>query len=204
MRIYRWIIGILLACLLVVLPLCVLSYGVFIQQWDGSAFRKVVQIIPVPAARVGSRVVRYSDYLQHLDAERKFMSSEAGKVEGVPQLNDLQIRQDALERSIRITAIELYAEERGVVVTPLDIDRSLDTVRQSSGTSTTAEEFQKILEDQFGWTEEEFKAHFLYPSLLEDGLIKKKQAEGAEVDAFAIELETRANGPDVKRYLKIK
>ncbi len=204
MRIYRWIIGILLACLVIILPLCVLSYGVFIQQWDGPAFRKVVEILPVPAARIGSRVVRYSNYLQHLDAERKFMSSEAGKAEGVPRLNDLQIRQDALERSIRIAAIELYAEERGIVVTPLDVDRSFDTVRQSSGTSTTAEEFRKILDDQFGWTEEEFKKHFLYPSLLEDGLVKKKQAENQEADAFAKELEARANGPDVKRYLKIK
>lgn len=204
MRIYRWIIGICLGIALVILSVGTLLYGAFIKQWSGPTFRGIVKVIPVPAARLGFHWVRYSDYLAHLDAERKFFSSEAGKAPNVPRLTDLQVRQDTLERVIHVAAVEDFAKERQIVVTPLDVDRMYDSFLRQSGTSTTPEEFHKILQDQFGWTEDQFKRYFVQPALLEDALAKKKETETKDATAFSKELEARVLQPDVIRYLKIK
>lgn len=204
MRIYRWILGVCLGCLVILIPAITLFFGTYVAQWDGPGFRKVVAVVPVPAARIGTSWVLYHDYLEHLDAERKFLQSPGGQVDGMPKLTDKEMRRDALERAIRIRAIEIFAAQRDIVVTPLDVSRAYDSLRIQNGTSTTPAEFHEVLNEQFGWNEQEFKSYFIRPSMLEDGLIKKA-AEGTEdATIFTRELEARVNASDVTRYLHFK
>ena len=203
MRLYRLILGMCLTLIILVLPLSIFLYGIFIKQWESPGLRRIVGVIPIPAARVGSRWVSYSDYLEHVDAERKFLSSQASRDQSAPQLTDLQIRRDALERAIHIVAIEDYATQRNVIITPLDVDRVYDTMRQQAGTSTTAEEFRKILSDQFGWSDQEVKRYFIRPALLEESLVNKKKEETGDENGFQTEIRERLQHTDVIRYIRI-
>lgn len=202
MRIYRWIVGICLVCLAIMIPVGVVFYGAYVKHWEGPGFRRIVHVIPLPAARVGSTWITYDTYLHHLDAERELFHSPTGQADGMPKLTDLELHQDALERLIRITAIEQFAKQRDIVITPLDVDRAFDGLRLQNGTSTTVQEFQGVIKDRFGWTQDEYKTYFLAPAMLEDGLNKKSEAETNASSTFPQELDARISQPDVVRYIK--
>lgn len=147
-----------------------------------------------PAANVEGRTVSYGTYLEHVDAQRAFLSGPMAVDSGVVRdITDTE-RQEALDRAIRIEAVAGLAQESGVVVTPLDIDRAYDDLVSRAGTSTSAEEIQAFLKAQFGWDEAEYKRYLLGPAFTEE-VLRSKEGEG-----FDAVLQARIDG--AKRYLR--
>lgn len=146
-----------------------------------------------PAAKVEGRTVSYGMYLEHVDAQRAFLSGPLVADTGVQRdITDAE-RQEALDRAIRIEAVEGLAVESGVVVTPLDVDRAYDELVARAGTSTTPGEIDVFLKAQFGWNEEEYKQYLLRPAFIEEIL----RSKGG--DTFDAQLQARIDG--AKRYL---
>jgi len=147
-----------------------------------------------PAAKVEGRNVSYGMYLEHVDAQKVFLSgpmvADSGAVHGITDLE----RKEALERAIRIEAVEGLAAESSVEVTPLDVDRAYDELVARAGTSTSAEEIQVFLKAQFGWDEAEYKKHLLRPAFIEEIL----RSKGG--DTFDATLQARIDG--ATRYLQ--
>ncbi len=202
MRLYY---RLLVACILLMVvgaSVAAVSYQMLVRQSEARWISRLAHRLPFPAARVGSRWVSYAQYLDHVDAERRFLKSQAGQAPNVPRLTEAQIKVNAFEQVIRSAAVEEFADQEHIVLTPLDIDRVYGTFRQQTGTSTTPAEFRDILQKQFGWSEEEFKRFNVRPILLEDELAKKMPGD-KDRPSFAIQLTDRLLRSDVVRYLRI-
>jgi hypothetical protein len=200
---YLWIFLLIGALCAVAVVGAIFTYGVFAYQWDFPMARRFAAVTHIPAARVGSKFIPYTEYLAELDAEKRFLSGPAARAQGLPQELTKEVRVQALERLIRIASVEEFSVTRNLVVTPLDVDRVYDGLVAQAGTSTTPEEIHSFLNDQFGWNEQEFKHYVVRPALMEDVLKQKKMQETQDPNAFEDELQARIAKPDVVRYLKI-
>ncbi len=176
-------------------------YGIHRYQWEGPGMRMMASVLHVSAAQVGDKKIAYGEYLHHLDAERKYLSGPAAKAQGMPSELTPELRKEALDRAIRIAAVEEFAQKRGVIVTPLDVDRVYDGLIAQAGTSTSPGEIQSFLRDQFGWNEAEFKNYVVRPALMEDVLKQKEFLATKKADAFDNELNERLKQPDIKIYM---
>ncbi len=147
-----------------------------------------------PAANVNGRLVSYGTYLEHVDAQRAFLSGPMVADTGaVREITDLE-RKEALDRAIRIEAVAGLAADSQVEVTPLDVDRAYDDLVARAGTSTSPAEIQTFLKKQFGWDETEYKKYLLRPAFTEE-LLRNKGG-----DTFDATLQARIDG--AKRYLR--
>lgn len=200
------IVGVCTVALLIVGGGAAFAYGVYARQWDTPFVRRVAALVRLPAARVGSHVITYTEYLTHLDAEKRFLQGPAAQAEGLSGEPTADDRKSVLDRTIRIATVEELAAQNGLVVTPLDVDRTYDELVARAGTSTTPQEIQTFLMDQFGWTEADFKQYVVRPAMLEDGArqaFERRAATTTDATAFDKELEAKLTGPEVKRYLKL-
>lgn len=169
-----------------------LLVGVYYRKLENPFIRFVASSFP--AATVNGRTISYGTYLEHVDAQRAFLSGpltvDAGTVR---ELTDLE-RKEALDRAIRIEAVAGLAMESKVEVTPLDIDRAYDDLIARAGTSTSPEEIRAFLKAQFGWDEIEYKKYLLRPAFTEE-ILRSKSG-----DTFDATLQARIDG--AKRYLQ--
>lgn len=202
MKKYFWLSVILVGVIvLIILGVSVLVYGVRHQHWDSPFVRTVAKTLRLSAARVGTRSIPYTDYLIHVDAVRQFLSGPAARAQGYPPELTPDLRAEALDRAIRIAAVEEFAEQRQVIITSLDVDRGYDVFLETAS-STPPEQIRNFIRDGFGWNEEQFKRYVVRPTMIEDRLNKKKLLETKDAQAFQTELQTRLSQPDVVRYLK--
>ncbi len=179
----------------------IFAYRVYAMQDDHAWVRVTSAITHVPAARLGSRWIAYSDYLAHVDALDRFLRGPVAREQGYPTIPNAAMKRQTLDRLLRISAVEELAASRGIVVTALDVQREYNTLIQRAGTSTSPEEIHAFLEEQFGWNETEFQRNIIRPAMLEDGLRQQKESQTKNANAFEQELTDRLAHSDVKRYL---
>lgn len=180
----------------------VLAYGIYRAQWDSALVRQVPMVSRLPVARVDGRTVQFHDYLLQLDAARTFLSGPAAKAQGLSPEITADVKRLSYERAIRIAAIDALAAREQLVVTPLDVDRAYDGLVAYAGTSTTNDEIQAFLRDQFGWDIPSFKQHIVRPALIEDTLKQRRLAASSDAEAFDRELEAFLQGEPVERYMR--
>ncbi len=176
-----------------------LLFGVYVQHAEGSMIRNVGSWLP--AAKVGSKTVSYGEYLDHVEAAAKFMAIQ-GPVEGLSGVMTDAERAGALDRAVRIAVVQELADEKKIIVTPLDLDRAIDQTLMQAGTSTTIGDFREYLGKVYGWNEDEFKRFILGPALLEEATKRSFVRDGMTEADFATELASRMEEPHTKRYLK--
>lgn len=179
-----------------------LAYGIYHEQWDSALVRRIPLVARLPVARVDGQTVTYRDYLLQLDAARTFLSGPSAKAQGLSPEITAEVKSLSYERAIRIAAMDAFAAREQLVVTPLDVDRAYDGLVSYAGSSTTSDEIQAFLRDQFGWDIPSFKQHIVRPALIEDTLKKRKLAASSDVEAFDRELETFLQGGSVVRYMR--
>lgn len=176
-----------------------LLFGTYVRHSEGAVIRAAGSWLP--AAKVGSRTINYGEYLDHVDAAAKFMAIQ-GPAEGLSGAMTDAERAGALDRAIRIHAVQEMANEKNIVVTPIDLDRAIDQTLMQAGTSTTIGEFREYLDKVYGWNEDEFKRFILGPALLEEGVKRAFVRDGKTEADFTAELDRRMEEPYAKRYLK--
>ncbi len=198
-------IAIMIAVVFVVLTSLssgVLLYGIWNQQWDTPFIRSVAATTHVPAAKIGKRTITYTEYLNHLDAAKRFVTGPAGQAQGLPPELTPDIRKAALDRVLRIAAVDEFAAQQDIIVTPLDVNRVYDELIARAGTSTSPGEIESFLMDQFGWSQKDFKEYVIRPAMTEDLLKANKLKEDPDTEAFEKTLQARLARADVKKYLQ--
>ncbi|MBM3204720.1 hypothetical protein FJZ48_01930 [Candidatus Uhrbacteria bacterium] len=193
----------LTACVVILVILLggilILLNGMYHHQWDSPFVRRFAGM--VSSAKVGDQKISYAEYLKHVDAQTHYLSGPAARALGYPSTLTKAFREQALERMIRMEMVEQMAKERGVIVTPLDVDRTFSALIARTTSSTSPEEIRGFIFDQFGWTEAEFQRYIIRPGLIEDILSTKRLQETNDPEAFSKEIEARLKSGDVKRYL---
>ncbi len=175
--------------------------SVYQNQNEHPIVVNVADTLNLPVAKVGNQRVEYADYLTHLNAQRVFLKGPTAIAQGVSRDITTEDRVQAYERAIRIAAVDQMAEEAGIVVTSLDIDRTYEELVAQTGTSTSPGEIEQFLQDEFGWGIPQFKQLVVRPALLEDTLKQRRLTETQDPLAFDTELAAKISGDETKRYL---
>lgn len=180
------------------------AYGITHHQWDGTATRRFARMTGFPAARLASKKIPYTDYLELMDAQKILLATEAAKQQGLNAVPDIDRRKGALETLLKNNAIEDIAEREKIVITPLDVDRFFDqlTGLASTSTTTTVQSVDEYLRDNFGWTQTEYKKYVVRPGMLRE-IIDQKRTQNKDTNAIDAEVDQRVLQPDVKRYLQL-
>ncbi len=190
-------VGVLAAAVL--LGCGAVGFLVYGRHDESTTIRQVASWLP--AARVDMTTISYGEYLSHVDAAKHFIAKQ-GPLNGASGVMTDDDRKAALDRVVRIAAVNELASQYKVVVTPLDIDHALEATIQQAGTSTSPADFNQYLRDVYDWSVDDFKHFILGPAMVEDEVKRAYITGGKTEDDFNKMLETQMGEPHTKRYLK--
>ncbi len=120
---------------------------------------RVTQVIPFPAARIGSDFVAYENYLFEINHYTHYyrtqqqldFNSDTGKL----QLQEFKKR--ALDKVINDAYIKELAKQRGITVSDREVEDQITIVRNQNRLGASDKEFQGVLKDFWNWSENDFK-----------------------------------------------
>lgn len=199
----RWTLVIVIVGVLVLMlgGATALGHAIFVRHAEGSTVRKIADVLPIPAAKLGTRTILYREYLKDRDTARTFLASPAAKEQNVSLPSPEEVDRNLLEKLLTQNALEELAVQRSITVTEEDLRAFFaDVVSAASGTTPDVGVF---LLQNFGWSESDFRAKVLRPALLESRLqAALAQEQAGDQSALAVYLEQRMKQPDVVRYLR--
>ena len=183
---------------LTVLSIWVMT-AVYVKRSDNGFIRLVASWLP--AAKIGSETIPYSEFIKTRDTLKVYMSSQAAKDAGMAQPITSDVEKNSFERLMRERIVAQYAYKNNIKINDQDVRASFsDLVMQ---TSSTIPNVAQYLSDNFKWTEEDFREKVVRPAILEEKVAAALTTSTA--DQY-IELESlikkRMADADVKIYLK--
>jgi hypothetical protein len=178
-----------------------LAWQIFVKRSDAGYVRSVASVLPIPAGRVGSRVVLYRDFLTSRETLKTFLESPAAKDQGMSVPFDVNLERNALEKLLVQQVLEEIAEEKRVTVSEEELRQYFSEVL--AATSSTTPDVGSYLLQNFGWSEEDFRQEVLKPALLEQK-ISAALAEESKGDPDALNrlVAARMEKDDVVRYVR--
>lgn len=150
-----------------------LGRAILVEHSESSFVRQAARITHFPVARVGSDVITYQEYLVQADAQRKYLQGQEATTLGIGGVPTAEMQKSVYDQLIRVAATEDLAKKHNFQVTPLDVDRAYDDLIGQAGTSTKPGEIQTYLQENFGWSEQQFKEYIIRPALVKNGLADK-------------------------------
>lgn len=162
---------------------------------------KVTQVIPFPAARIGSDFVAYENYLFEINHYTHYyrtqqaldFNSDTGKL----QLEEFKKR--ALDKVINDAYIKELAKERGITVTDREVEDQITIVRNQNRLGANDKEFQGVLKDFWNWSENDFRRS-LKTQLLSQKVIAALDTDTqSRADSALVQLK---NGKDFAELAK--
>lgn len=137
-------------------------------QTTSDVMYRLTKVIPLPVANIDGENVRYSDYLMVYKSSVRPIEQQSGT--SFNEGEDSESRRNYYKRSALTKAEEYaYAEklarENNLTVSEAEINASFDEHRKVGGTELSDESFLRIVKDNFGLGEDEYR-HLLKLSLL--------------------------------------
>lgn len=191
-------ITIALATLALILASALGYVALYKAQNTSDILYRLTTVIPVPVAKIDGEAVRYSDYLMIYRSSITPVQQQNGTFSNVK--DDEASFQDYYKRAA-LTEAENYsyalklAHQLDIKITDAQVDQAFEEHRKLGGTDRSRESFLKVLEDNFGMNEREYR-RILYLSLVRVEVSKKIDAEATKLANEA--LSKVKNGEDFK------
>lgn len=139
---------------------------------------RVTQVVPFPVAKAGPDFVAYENYLFELrhykhyyETQQKLdFNSEAGR----QQLAEYKKR--ALERVVNDAYVKQLAKKHGVSVSGQELEDQIAVVRNQNRLGASDRSFEDALQDNFGWSVNDFKRS-LRQQMLAQKVVSKLDTE---------------------------
>lgn len=150
----------LLVVLVVVILGCVLgvtALGLYKLNWDNKYMDVVIKVIPFPAAKVNSTIIKYYDWKEEVKAVKR-LTEKKGENATLEAVQD-----DVLNKLINQAILEKLAKKFKVKVTEEDIDNEIKKIEDTLG---GREELVKNIEELFGWNLYQFRNRIAYVDVL--------------------------------------
>lgn len=148
-------------------------------QTTSDVMYRLTKVLPVPVAKIDGESVRYSDYLMIYKSSIRPIEQQSGSFgEGA----DAEGRRNYYKRSA-LNEAEDYAyatkigREQNISVSDAEIDTSFDEHRRVGGTELSNESFLRIVKDNFGLSEDEYRY------MLRLSLLKKNVSVAIDINA---------------------
>ena len=171
-------------------------------QDTGDIAYRISRFLPLYVAEVDGEKVRFSDYLMIYRSSMKAAEQQSGKLGNDIESDSESIREaykrSALENAEEYTLALKLAKELSIEVSDEEVSEAFDNHRKVGGTERSEEAFLKVINDNFGFSKEEYE-RLLYLSLIREE-VEEKIDENASKLADEIEKALSENGGD---FLKI-
>ena len=195
---HKLVINTVLVAAVAVVAMVAAGWMMLYQFQDtGDMIYRVTEILPVPVAEVDGAKVRYSDYLMIYRSNLQTSEQQGGQL-GSSADDDLVregYKQTALAAAVEYTYALKLGEELGLTVTEEEIDLAFDEHRKVGGVERSEEAFLKIVRDNFGMNEREYRRMLeltLMRAKVEQEIDEEAQAVAAKVETMLAE-----NGGDL-------
>ncbi len=160
-------------------------------QTTSDVMYRLTKVIPLPVAKIDDESVRYSDYLMIYKSSVRPIEQQTGS--SFNEGEDAQSRRNYYKRSA-LTEAEKYAyaeklaRENSITVSEEEISASFDEHRKVGGTELSNESFLRIVKDNFGLSEDEYRY------MLKLSLLKKNVS-------VAIDINAKNTVSEIQKYL---
>lgn len=156
-RFVRLSIGIAIIVLVSFFAYC--SIELYALQSTSGFLYRVTEIVPFPVAREDGRWISYNSYLFELRRNMHYyitqqQSNFSGK-DGKNQLNSL--KQQAMERVIEDTYVQILASENNINVSGKDISDAINIVKEQNKLGNSDQVLNNVLNEYWGWNENDFR-----------------------------------------------
>jgi hypothetical protein len=210
-RVVRMSLSILLVVIVGFFVVCGLALYKF--QNDSTFLYDVTRVIPFPVAKVGSDWVGYESYLFELRHDVHYYQTQQhvdfSSKSGEAQLTHL--KKQAMAEVIQNTEVKQLASQHRVTVSNQEVNDQITLVRNENRLGNGKDVFNEVLNEVYGWNENDFKRE-VKQQLLQQAVVAKLDAatttraqtaleqidKGADFATLASQdsddLSTKANG----------
>ena len=163
-----------------------IGFGIYNLGWQGEAITKISKIIPYPSAIIKTPCGYKNVSLANFNFDQKAINhfyeqkKQTDKNFVIPETN--QITTDIYEKELKNKLLECFAKQKGVLVSPEQIQTEMEKTILQAGSREALEEITKNL---YNWDLETFKQKVLYVYLLE-GNLSKALRDDPEVNLEAL------------------
>lgn len=160
-------------------------------QTTSDVMYRLTRVVPLPVANIDGENVRYSDYLMIYKSSIRPIEQQTGS--SFNEGEDSESRRNYYKRSA-LSEAEKYAyanklaRENNITVSEKEIDDSFNDHRKVGGTELSNESFLRIVKDNFGLSEDEYRY------MLKLSLLKKNVS-------VAIDTTAKSTVSEVQKYL---
>ena len=139
-------------------------------QSTSDVLYRITRVLPVAVAKIDGENVRYSDYLMIYKSSIQPLEQQSGSLgddeEG--ESRKQYYKREALTEAENYAYGVKLARELGIEVSSEEVSAAFDSHRKVGGTELSTESFLRIVKDNFGMNEEEYRR------MLELSLYKEK------------------------------
>ena len=154
-----------ICCILLALMLILgsVSIGIYKKQWSGSFAKKIIKIIPYPAAVVKGKNVSQNYFSKRLDAQKNYYQTQ--KNIDLNQLEKTKENKELKEKTLQTLAKESFIYDFLIKHKALVTQQEIDQEFTNSSAGKTKNQIEEKIKTLYGWTVEEFKKELIKPYL---------------------------------------
>lgn len=193
-----FVLGILVVVIIAIIGLFGVAKSGVQNMSTNSTVLKMAGIFKMPIAKINSKKVLYSEYIDDVKTLEKFYEAQ-----GVADISEEEISGQVLSRLMANYIIEKYAKVYDVAVAQEDIDQAKSTLLSNF---PSQEEAEKEIQKNYGWSMDKYLDKIVKPVILEQKLAEafstsddelgKDYEEGEEVRASHILFLVNDENPD--------
>ena len=165
-------------------------------QTTSDVMYRLVKAIGLPVAKIDGESVPYSDYLMIYRSSTQPLEQQSGELKEDEEAESRKnyYKRAALSEAEEFSYARKLAREQGIEVSSEEVSAAFDAHRKVGGTELSTESFLRILKENFGMSEEEYRR------MLELSLVREKVSlkidEGALKTAEEAVKFLQENGKD--------
>lgn len=152
-----------LAGFVLVVAVSIMSLVVYKSPLNSEPVRLITSVIPYPAVTVNGDWISFKEVIVNFDALKNFYAVQSADME-LAELGDEEALENIVNNLIRQSIIEELAESYLIEVDQAQVDELVADAALDAGGE--AGDLAAMLEENFAWTEAEFRARVIEPVVL--------------------------------------
>ena len=165
----------IIATIVITLGLIVLWHQLYVVQNTNDLVYRITTVLPLPVANVDGQNALYADYLADYRANMALSDNKKGTLELIKDKNKRSevYRKQAMDNAIRNAYTIKLAGENNISVSAKEVDEVIKKQRMVNGVEISESAFNKIIKDNYGFSDKEWRRIFAELPLLQQKVFEK-------------------------------
>ena len=170
-------------------------YALYSQKSTSTLMYRVTQIVPFPAAKIGSGFMPYEEYMFEIRQYVHYFENQE-KIDFSRPENRQQLesqRKEALNTAVKKYYIRKIAKANNITVTEDEVNKEVELYQSQNRLGSEEQVLKDVLREYYGWTITDFKRQ-LTSRILSEKVIDKLDTSARErANAALAELKAGAD-----------